>query len=499
MKRKVLVVDDDAAIVEVLEMRLTAMGYEVTATPSAQTAVAAVDQTRFDLALIDLRMEPTDGIALMETLHARQPRLPVLIMTAHGTIETAVDAVQRGAFDYLTKPFLRDELRAKIARALASRRWARDRERLLTVGQTLASTGVMARVLDAVAQGAVETTEADRCVVFQQEHGKLVPMASAGTPPPSWPALESAAVAAMTKGVPVTFPGSESGSIVAAPLVVQKGPTGALVIETARGIEPTEDDLELLALFSSQAASAVRTTHELERLRSGALAALGRMATEVAHELKNPLAGLRLYARHLEQRLGKSGDDDGAGLAQKITSTVDHLAAVVQEITAFGRPPELHRAPTSVHALLEECMAFAQAKCDISGIEVRRAYDTTCPERAMLDARELRKAFLNLIINALESLREGGRLNVSTSYAADTRALTIVIEDNGHGMSEETLSRIFDLFFTTKPQGTGLGMALARSVIDLHGGGLTVHSALGKGTRITIRLPLEATGGGAAA
>ena len=493
MKRKVLVVDDDAAIVEVLEMRLTAMGYDVTATPDTNAAVLAVDQTRFDLALIDLRMEPTDGIALMEAVHARQPRLPVLIMTAHGTIETAVDAVQRGAFDYLTKPFLRDELRAKIARALASRRWARDRERLLTVGQTLASSGVMARVLDAVAQGAVETTEADRCVVFQQEHGKLVPMASAGTPPPSWHALEAAAVAAMTKGIPVTFPGSETGSIVAAPLVVQKGPTGALVIETARGVEPNEDDLELLALFSSQAASAVRTTHELERLRSGALAALGRMATEVAHELKNPLAGLRLYARHLEQRLGKTGDTDGALLAQKITSTVDHLATVVQEITAFGRPPELHRVSISVHALLDECVGFAQAKCETPNIEVVRTYDASCPE-ALLDARELRKAFLNLLLNGLESLREGGRLTVTTVYAPDPRTMTIVIEDTGHGMSEETLSRIFDLFFTTKPQGTGLGMALARSVIDLHGGELGVHSALGKGTRVTIRLPL----GGAA-
>jgi signal transduction histidine kinase len=214
------------------------------------------------------------------------------------------------------------------------------------------------------------------------------------------------------------------------------------------------------------------------------------MATEVAHELKNPLAGLRLYARHLEQRLGKSGDADGAGLAQKITSTVDHLAAVVQEITAFGRPPELHRVPTALHALLDECVGFAQAKCETPGIEVLRAYDTACPPDAPLDARELRKAFLNLVINGLESLREGGRLSVSTSYAPDTRTLTIVIEDTGHGMSEETLSRIFDLFFTTKPQGTGLGMALARSVIDLHGGELTVHSALGKGTRVTIRLPL---------
>lgn len=491
MKRKILVVDDDSAILEVLEMRLVTLGFDVTATPDPRLAMTAVEGTHFDVALLDLRMEPTDGIAVMEAVHARQPRLPVIIMTAHGTIETAVSAVQRGAFDYLTKPFQGDELRSKISRALASRRWARDRERLLAVGQTLASSGIMARVLDAVALGAVETTEAERCVVFQTEHGRLVPMASAGTPPPSWPALEAAATAAMARGLPVTFPGGEAGGVVAAPLVVQRGPAGAVVIETAPGIEPTDDDLELLALFSSQAAVAVRNTHELERLRTGALAALGRMAAEVAHELKNPLAGLRLYARHLEARLGKNGDPDAAGLARKITATVDHLATVVQGITAYGRPPELQRAPTSLPVLLDECLAFAQARCQTPGVEVVRAYDAACPE-ALVDARQLQKAFLNLLLNGLEALAPGGRLTISTGYSAETRTVTVVVEDTGSGMSEETLSRTFDLFFTTKPQGTGLGMALARSVVDLHAGELAITSTVGKGTRVTVRLPVEA-------
>ena len=361
----------------------------------------------------------------------------------------------------------------------------------MAVGQTLASSGVMERVLDAVAQATVETTEAERCVVFQLQHGRLLPMASAGSPPPSWSALESAARAAMDKGVPTTFPGSETGAIVAAPLLVHRGPAGALVIETPSRVEPTDDDLELLALFSSQAAVAIRNTHELERLRSGALAALGRMATQVAHELKNPLAGLRLYARHLEQRLIKNGDGEGAGLAQKVSSTVDHLAAVVSEITAFGRPPELHRAPVALHALLDECVSFAQARITTADIEIFRVYDPTAPAQAMLDARELRKAFLNLVLNGLESLAPGGRLTVTTAWAPDAKTLTVTIEDTGGGMADETLARIFDLFFTTKPQGTGLGMAIARSVIDLHGGELTVHSVVGQGTRIVARLPLE--------
>jgi signal transduction histidine kinase len=483
-----LVVDDDVAILEVLEMRLTSMGFDVTATPEADVAVGAAQQTRFDLALVDLRMQPTDGICLMEQLHVHQPRLPVLIMTAHGTIETAVEAVQRGAFDYLTKPFVRDELRAKIGRALAARRWARDRERLLFVGETLASSGVMGRILDAVAQAAVETIDAERCVVFQATDGRLVPMASTGTPPTSWSALEAAASLAMDKGTPATTTGPEGQALVAVPLVVERGPAGALVIEAPARVEPTDDDLDLLALFSAQAAVALRNTHELSRLRSGALAALGRMATQVAHELKNPLSGLRLYARHLEQRL-EGSDEDTAGLARKISSTVDHLASVVSEITAYGRPPELHRSPIALTALLDECLTFARARCTTEDLEVERAYDPACPE-VLADARELRKAFLNLMLNGLEALEPKGRLSVSTAYAADVGTVTILVEDTGVGMSEETLSRAFDLFFTTKSDGTGLGMALARSVVDLHGGALDVQSAPGRGTRVRVRLPV---------
>jgi signal transduction histidine kinase len=189
----------------------------------------------------------------------------------------------------------------------------------------------------------------------------------------------------------------------------------------------------------------------------------------------------------------KTGDGEGAGLAQKISGTVDHLAAVVAEITAFGRPPELHRVPVSVHALLDECVSFAQARITTEGIEIFRAYDPAAPALAMLDARELRKAFLNLILNGLESLSPGGRLTVTTAWAIDTKTLTVSIEDTGGGMTEETLARIFDLFFTTKPEGTGLGMAISRSVVDLHGGELTVHSVVGQGTRVVARLPLEPT------
>jgi len=216
------------------------------------------------------------------------------------------------------------------------------------------------------------------------------------------------------------------------------------------------------------------------------------MATQVAHEIKNPLAGLRLYARHLGQRLSRAGDAEGQELAGKIAAGVDHLADVVAEITAFGRPPELHRAPTNVQALLDECLELAAARFDATAIKVVREWDPACPEALLLDARELRKAFLNLIVNAFEALGGSGRLALTTSYAADAGTLTVMIEDTGVGMSEETMSRAFDLFYTTKPDGTGLGMSIARSVVQLHGGELSLQSRLGHGTRVQVRLPVVA-------
>ncbi|MGH7262302.1 MAG: ATP-binding response regulator [Candidatus Rokuibacteriota bacterium] len=490
MKGRALVVDDDPEIREVLTTRLEALGLGVTAVGGPREALAALDAGGFDLALFDLRMEPMDGIALTEAAHERQPGLPVLVMTAHGFIEDAVAAIQRGAFDYLTKPFVPDELRARVGRALSERRWTRDRGRLKAVGETLASSGIMERILDAVAQAAVEATEAERSVVFLLERGQVIPMASAGTQPKAWEPLQAAAVAAIEKGVPTTITGVEGRVALAAPLVVKNGPVGALVVECAERFTPTPEDLELLALFSFQATVALKNAHELSQLRSGALAALGRMATQVAHELKNPLGGLKLYARHLEKRLGDSPDPELQELAQKIGRAVDHLATLVTEITAYGRPPELKLEPVNVTQLLDDCLSLTQDRLSGRRIEVVRQEDSDIPT-AFLDSRELRKVFLNLLLNALEAMGDQGTLGVGAAYLPEEAMVQVTVEDSGCGMSEETLSRVFDLFFTTKPEGTGLGMAIARSVVDLHGGRIDIESRLGQGTRVRVLLPVR--------
>jgi len=346
----------------------------------------------------------------------------------------------------------------------------------------------MERVLDAIAQATVEATEAERAVVFLLEDGRLVPMASAGAAPGSIDDLARTAQAVIERKIPTAATDPDGRVMLGAPLFVGGGAAGALVVETR--VEPTADDLEVLAIFSSQAAVALKNTRELERLRSGALVALGRMTAQVAHELRNPLCGLKLFAEYLEHRLGKAGDAEGSEVAGKISREVDHMADLVREITQFGRPGSLRRLPTSLNGIMESCLALAQARLAGKEIHVALELDPALPQAA-LDGREIRKVFLNLIVNALEAMETGGTLTLRTRQA-EQGFVEAAVEDTGCGMSEQTRTRAFDLFFTTKDNGTGLGMAIARTVVEQHGGRLDIRSQLGRGTQVLVLLPLGA-------
>jgi len=491
MKRwRVLVVDDDPSILEVLGMRLEATGYEPTLVADPEAARRLVADRRFDAALFDLRMEPLDGIALARIAHEHQPRLPVLIMTAHGTIASAVEAIKDGCFDFLTKPFVPDELRTKLGRAVAERRWARDRRLLLTVGETLAASGSTTRVLDTIVAATLEATETERAVLFLLKDGRPVARARAGASPTPLDHLAAAAAAAMKTGVPSAIPEADGRVTLAAPLVVRGVPEGALVVENPSYVLPTEDDLELLTLFAAHVVVALRNTRELGRLRGSAVAALGRIANQVGHELNNPLGGLRIFTRLVQDRFEKAGDAQGVGLAHKIERTVTRLAELASDIAAYGEPPELKREPASPNALVEDCLDAIEPDLADKRVRVVRDLDATVGTLP-LDARQLRRALGNLLTNALDALEPGGVLTIRTARLEDG-GVEIAVCDDGCGMDDETRGRVFELFFTTKTDGTGLGMPMVRAVIERHGGQIEIDTAPARGTAIRLTLPAAA-------
>jgi len=492
-RHQLLAVDDDAAILEVLAMRLDAMGFEVTACGDPAAALDELSRRPFDVAIFDLRMETMDGISLARAALTLQPRLPILIMTAHGSIDTAVQAIRWGAFDYVTKPFDTPELQRKLDRAIAARRWARDRTLLRSLGETLASSSAIERTLRAVAQATLEATESGHVHVFLTQAGNLVQRASVGIGglPASAPsAVQSAVQSAARRAVDATEPlrlREENRDVLAAPLLVEGVSHGALVAEARTTVAPTDDDLETLALFAGQAAVALKNAQALSQLGNDALAALGRVATQVAHDLNNPLNGLKLQLYLLSERLQQLGDEAGTDVTGKMERTIDHLAGLVGDILAFGSQRELRREPVALEPLVQECLALLAERCATQSVRVELDLDGV-REPLPLDATEIRRAIANLLQNALDARPEGGTLKVVAKRTPT--GVEIAVADTGVGMDEKTAARMADLFFTTKQRGTGLGMAIVHGVVDRHGGKLDVTSAPGRGTRVRLDLPL---------
>jgi signal transduction histidine kinase len=220
--------------------------------------------------------------------------------------------------------------------------------------------------------------------------------------------------------------------------------------------------------------------------RLAALAGVGRLAHHVAHDLKNPLGALKLYTLLLERQL-PDGRADSRDLAEKIGRAIDHLTAVVAEVTALGSAGA-EREPVPVAGLLDGCLAAVAERAAAARIEVVRRDEPGLTVRG--DPRALRQVMDALVDNALDAMPEGGTLTVSASRGAD-RTVGITVEDSGTGLSPATQALLFEPFFTTKPDNVGLGATIAGHIIEEHGGRLLVRSEPKVGTTIRVALPAD--------
>lgn len=227
------------------------------------------------------------------------------------------------------------------------------------------------------------------------------------------------------------------------------------------------------------------------------LSAFGHIAAGIAHEVKNPLGGIRGAAEILGAR---ATDAKNRKAAELIVREVDRLAALVDDLMVFTHGDDMEFAEMNIHRVLDEVLELIDMEPVSGKIEIDRIFDPSIPE-LRADARRLTQVFLNLTQNAIQALEgEGGRLTITTRISIDDRLSTpegkqlptVVIEvaDNGIGIAAEVLDNLATPFFTTRPGGTGLGLAVSRHWVTRHGGTLQIESELGEGTRVSVALPL---------
>jgi len=247
------------------------------------------------------------------------------------------------------------------------------------------------------------------------------------------------------------------------------------------------DELAVLAReFNAMAQRLAARERELRAqgealLRSERLAAIGRIAAQITHEIRNPLSSISLNAEELGERAPQARD-----LCDAIVREVDRLTGITEEYLRFARLPKPQLQRADVNETLRDLLDFVRPELEAGGVELTVSLASGLP-RVLADVAQLRQLLLNLLRNAREAMPDGGELLVA-SRGTDG-AVEIQVKDGGPGIPPERMARIFDPFFTTKARGTGLGLAMAQEIAQEHGGQLSCESTVGEGTTFTLRLP----------
>lgn len=259
---------------------------------------------------------------------------------------------------------------------------------------------------------------------------------------------------------------------------------------TPREVVAASDEIgELAATFEGMVAAIAKANRD--RLQSERLAVVGRMAAHVTHEIRNPLSSIGLNLELLEEEFAEGGSTTEARqLMQAIKREVEHLSALSEEYLSLARPLKPRLEPERIGDIVSDVTTFVGPELDRAGVMLETEL-ASVPE-VLADEAQIRQALTNLIRNAREAMPKGGRMKVAVQGSAGRVRLSV--EDDGPGIPEEIRQNIFDPFFTTKSQGTGLGLAVTRQIVEAHHGVIACEPAGERGTRFVIELPSRTAG-----
>jgi len=291
-------------------------------------------------------------------------------------------------------------------------------------------------------------------------------------------------------------------SLLSVPLQFGGQAIGALSVHTGTAHTFSNEEIRILAALADLSAIAIEKARLHERIvdieeqlrQSEKLSALGLLAAEVAHEIRNPLTVMKMLFHSLD--LNFSSDDPRSDDIRIMVEKMDLMNKIVEQVLDFARSTEPKPAPVRVNQIIEDLGLLTRRKLSSQGVQIRRELAADLPE-IMADSIQLEQVFLNLTLNAVEAMPEGGVLTVSSRVTkgrgrSHATYVSIEFKDTGVGMPKEQADRAFSsLLSTTKVKGTGLGLALVGRIVESHSGKIDIKSELGKGTVITIRLPVQ--------
>jgi two-component system chemotaxis response regulator CheY len=504
----IVCVDDEQAVLNQLSTQLTrrfGSTHVVECAESAEEALRLVEETfaagdRVEVVICDQVMPGMKGDRFLETVHAAHPEVMKVLLTGQGGLDSAIHAINHAGLDrYIEKPWEAEDLAMSIHSLLAQHRLRRDVERhherlerrgrdlraLHDVGRDLASAADPSRILARVAEAARSLARTSR-VTAVATAGSSGHVLWSETPEPLLDAESRVRFAASLAGTSGHGPAPPPG---VAALSLRHGNRVLGYVLLPEGPAHDPEVKETLAILADQAAASLDNVRLLEeRVASERLSAIGRMISALAHDLRNPMTAIKGYAGMFEAfDLPRDREKECGRLIQE---ECDRMSAMLEEVLAFSRGEHirLNLAPVDVDDLASHIRRLVEPVFQARRIEFRT--DLNCGSAVLVDLERITRAILNVVDNSIEAMEGGGTFVLSSAVAGPS--VELALEDTGRGIPEEVQARVFEPFFTHgKAKGTGLGMAIARRIVEEHGGTIGLRSEVGRGTRITLTLPIS--------
>lgn len=527
----VLIVDDQDAVTRMLARIFESEGYQVRSVHNGEDAVSEARRLIPNIILLDVMMPGMSGFDVLKILHGSPATasIPIIMLTAKDTPADIERGLELGADDYVPKPFHPRELIARVRSKVRAReleetleRRTNELEALLRASEALNRNVEIADLLNVVLYLLLDLLPTQTALIYQlDEAGEIMHFAAGG--PQSHLFEEGrfnhkkviqqffqAEVAIIWPDDPPLLKEFPCG--MAVPLRHGNQTHGLLIVGTDEPLHTNQflllegigrqatlalRNVELFAIKTQYAEHleemvAARTA-ELQSaqqllMRSEKLAAMGRLAAGLAHEINNPLMPLHIDLEDMIEDIRRDVAPRAEDL-EHMLSSVERITRIVQrflEFTGKGRSSAPDMELVDVNQVIENVLDLNEKFLSKEKIKIKRSLTELPSVHGNRD--QLEQVFLNIVINAQAAMSNGGTLSV-TSRVNGTEVL-VDIKDTGHGIPEELMESIFEPFVSTKEDGTGLGLFISHNIIQNHHGAIEVKSAVGKGSTFTIRLPI---------
>jgi signal transduction histidine kinase len=486
-KTRVLVVDDEKVVRDGCHRVLSGKGYEVATAENGQQALDLLAANSVDLILLDLKMPVMSGEEVLEITRTDYKEIPVIIITGHGTVDTAVECMKKGAYDFITKPFQIDEFLLTVTRAAEKRKLEQkakqfEEENIQKLYDLNLEKSRLKTIINRMANGVMVTNRNLEIVLHNPAFMRLLEISKEIENPA--PITEIMTYESLIE----TLKQIQRGKISESESISQEINTGKNVLRaiSAPALGPDKSIVGTVTVLED-----ITAFKQLDQMKSD-------FVNMVAHELRSPLVSIRQINSVLLEGLAGPLKEKQQDFIDRGKKKIDALLELINDLLDVAKIEAgqyvQRRIPTDIGKIIKETVSLMGPRAEEQGITLTHSCLDLKPVQA--DPKNMEEVFNNLISNAINYSPGGGHVTVTAQGLGEY--MEIKVQDTGVGIPPEELPKIFDKFYRVKSPktrqviGTGLGLAIVKGIVEAHQGTVDVESTVDKGTTFRVLLPVIA-------